>query len=206
MGVAPSTRDGLRDMQWRLPRATPQTTQASDSRIMPSTAVPKAVDPFDLEVLLGVLSDVKGGDFTARMPGHWIGLEGKVADRLNEIIGANQALEGELERVSRVVGKEGKLSQRVTFRGTDQVWGSGIESVNSLIEDLVRPSNEMQRVIGAVAGGDLSKKVSADVQGEMLELKNTINGMVDQLNGFISEVTRVARESVRRASSARRPP
>ena len=119
---------------------------------------------------------------------------GKVADRLNEIIGANQALGDELERVSRVVGKEGKLSQRVSFKGTDQVWGSCIESVNSLIEDLVRPSNEMQRVIGAVADGDLSKKVSADVQGEMLELKNTINGMVDQLNGFISEVTRVARE------------
>ena len=58
----------------------------------------------------------------------------------------------------------------------------------------MRPSNEMQRVIGAVADGDLSKKVTADVQGEMLELKNTINGMVDQLNGFISEVTRVARE------------
>ena len=58
----------------------------------------------------------------------------------------------------------------------------------------MRPSNEMQRVIGAVAGGDLSKKVSVDVQGDMLELKNTINGMVDQLNGFISEVTRVARE------------
>ena len=58
----------------------------------------------------------------------------------------------------------------------------------------MRPSNEMQRVIGAVAGGDLSKKVTADVQGEMLELKNTINAMVDQLNGFISEVTRVARE------------
>ena len=100
----------------------------------------------------------------------------------------------ELERVSRVVGKEGKLSQRVSHMGTDQVWGSCIESVNSLIEDLVRPSNEMQRVIGAVAGGDLSKKVTADVQGEMLELKNTINDMVDQLNGFISEVTRVARE------------
>ena len=93
-----------------------------------------------------------------------------------------------------MVGKEGKLSQRVSFKGTDQVWGDCIESVNSLIEDLVRPSNEMQRVIGAVADGDLSKKVSADVQGEMLELKNTINGMVDQLNGFISEVTRVARE------------
>jgi signal transduction histidine kinase/HAMP domain-containing protein/ActR/RegA family two-component response regulator len=161
---------------------------------MPARPAPSDVDTFDPEVLLGVLSEVKAGDFTARMPVHWTGVGGKIADRLNEIIGANQALGTELERVSRVVGKEGKLSQRVSFKGTDQVWGSHIESVNSLIEDLVRPSNEMQRVIGAVAGGDLSKKVSADVQGEMLELKNTINGMVDQLNGFISEVTRVARE------------
>ena len=161
---------------------------------MSSTATPSVAEDFDSEVLLNVLSDVKAGDFTARMPVHWTGMGGKVADRLNEIIGANQALGTELERVSRVVGKEGKLSQRVSFKGTDQVWGGCIESVNSLIEDLVRPSNEMQRVIGAVADGDLSKKVSADVQGEMLELKNTINGMVDQLNGFISEVTRVARE------------
>ena len=162
---------------------------------MPARApLPAEVETVDLEVLLGVLSDVKAGDFTARMPVHWTGMGGKVADRLNEIIGANQALGTELERVSRVVGKEGKLSQRVSFMGTEQVWGGCIESVNSLIEDLVRPSNEMQRVIGAVADGDLSKKVSADVQGEMLELKNTINDMVDQLNGFISEVTRVARE------------
>jgi signal transduction histidine kinase/HAMP domain-containing protein/ActR/RegA family two-component response regulator len=160
---------------------------------MPRTASTE-VESFDPEVLLNVLSDVHAGDFTARMPVHWTGMGGKVADRLNEIIGANQALGDELERVSRVVGKEGKLSQRVSFKGTNQVWGSCIESVNSLIEDLVRPSNEMQRVIGAVADGDLSKKVSADVQGEMLELKNTINDMVDQLNGFISEVTRVARE------------
>jgi signal transduction histidine kinase/HAMP domain-containing protein/ActR/RegA family two-component response regulator len=149
---------------------------------------------FDAELLLTVLSEVRAGDFTARMPVHWTGMAGKIADGLNDIIGANQALGTELERVSRVVGKEGKLSQRVSFKGTDQVWGNCIESVNSLIEDLVQPSNEMQRVIGAVADGDLSKKVSADVQGEMLVLKNTINDMVDQLNGFVSEVTRVARE------------
>ena len=161
---------------------------------MPARTAPSDPDTFDAEVLLGVLCEVKAGDFTARMPVHWTGVGGKIADRLNEIIGANEALGTELDRVSRVVGREGKLSQRVSFKGTDQVWGNHIESVNSLIEDLVRPSNEMQRVIGAVAGGDLSKKVSADVQGEMLELKNTINGMVDQLNGFISEVTRVARE------------
>jgi signal transduction histidine kinase/CheY-like chemotaxis protein/HAMP domain-containing protein len=150
-----------------------------------------ALDP---ELLLEVLSQVKAGDFTARMPLHLTGVAGKVADHLNDIVSANQALGAELGRVSRVVGKEGKLSQRVSFKGSNEVWGDCIESVNTLIEDLVRPSTEMQRVIGAVADGDLSKKVSVDVQGEMLELKNTINGMVDQLNGFSSEVTRVARE------------
>jgi signal transduction histidine kinase/CheY-like chemotaxis protein/HAMP domain-containing protein len=78
--------------------------------------------------------------------------------------------------------------------GETQSWSGSVESVNDLIEALVRPTSEMQRVIGAVADGDLSKKVTADVRGEMLDLKNTINAMVDQLNGFISEVTRVARE------------
>ena len=99
-----------------------------------------------------------------------------------------------MARVSRVVGKQGELSQRVALRGSTQSWSGSVESVNSLIDSLVRPTVEMQRVIGAVAGGDLSKKVSADVRGEMLDLKNTINAMVDQLNGFVSELTRVARE------------
>ena len=149
------------------------------------------VDP---KVLLSVLAQVKGGDFTARMPLEWTGVAGKVADGLNDVIIANQALEAELARVSRVVGKQGRLSQRVVLGGSAQSWSGSVESVNSLIDDLVRPTSEMQRVIGAVADGDLSKKVSADVSGEMLELKNTINAMVDQLNGFVSEVTRVARE------------
>ena len=160
---------------------------------MTKALVPDA-QTLDAEVLLLVLSDVNGGDFTARMPVHWTGVAGKVADGLNALVAGNQALATELERVSHVVGKEGRLSQRVAVGGADRMWGSCMNSVNSLIEDLVRPSNEMQRVIGAVAAGDLSKKVSVEVQGEMLELKNTINAMVDQLNGFISEVTRVARE------------
>jgi signal transduction histidine kinase/CheY-like chemotaxis protein/HAMP domain-containing protein len=148
----------------------------------------------DEAVLLTVLSDVKNGDFTVRMPVQWTGMAGKIADTLNEVIVANQTLGAELARVSRVVGKEGKLSQRVALRGSDRVWSESIDSVNSLIEDLVRPTSEMQRVIGAVADGDLSKKITADVHGEVLELKNTINAMVDQLNRFVSEVTRVARE------------
>jgi signal transduction histidine kinase/HAMP domain-containing protein len=151
-------------------------------------------DQVDASVLLAVLARVRAGDFTSRMPLDWTGVAGKVADGLNDVIMANQALDVELARVSDVVGKQGKLGQRVVLGGWTGHWASSVESVNNLIEDLVRPTIEMQRVIGAVAGGDLSKKVSADVRGEMLELKNTINAMVDQLNGFISEVTRVARE------------
>ena len=145
-------------------------------------------------VLLDVLAQVRAGDFAARMPLDWTGVAGKVADSLNEVIISNQALEIELARVSRVVGQQGELSQRAVLGGWTQSWTGGLESVNSLIEALVRPTSEMQRVIGAVADGDLSKKVSAEVSGEMLELKNTINAMVDQLNGFVSEVSRVARE------------
>ncbi len=148
----------------------------------------------DVKVLLGVLAQVKSGDFTARMPLEWTGVAGKVADGLNDIILANQALEQELARVSEVVGKQGRLSQRVVLGAASQSWAGSLGSVNDLIDDLVRPTVEMQRVVGAVADGALSKKVSADVRGEMLDLKNTINAMVDQLNGFVSEVTRVARD------------
>jgi signal transduction histidine kinase/HAMP domain-containing protein len=151
-------------------------------------------DAVDATLLLGVLAQVKAGDFSARMPLDWTGVAGKVADGFNDVIIANEALGAELARVSRVVGKQGELSQRVALGGSAQSWSGSVESVNSLIDALVRPTSEMQRVIGAVADGDLSKKVSADVRGEMLDLKNTINAMVDQLNGFVSEVTRVARE------------
>ncbi len=160
---------------------------------MSDTAVAPA-DTVDASVLLSVLARVKAGDFAARMPLEWTGVPGKVADSLNDVIIANQALQAELARISDVVGKQGRLSQRVVLGGFTQSWAGSVESINSLIDELVRPTSEMQRVIGAVADGDLSKKVSADVAGEMLELKNTINGMVDQLNGFVSEVTRVARE------------
>jgi HAMP domain-containing protein/putative methionine-R-sulfoxide reductase with GAF domain len=153
-----------------------------------------AAEAVDAKVLLDVLAQVKGGDFSARMPLDWAGLPGKVADGFNDVIIANQVLEAELARVSRVVGKQGELSQRVVLGGSTQSWSGSVESVNSLIAALVRPTSETQRVVGAVADGDLSKKITGDVHGEMLELKNTVNAMVDQLNGFISEVTRVVRD------------
>jgi HAMP domain-containing protein len=160
---------------------------------MPDGSVAHA-DVIDATVLLDVLVRLREGDFTARMPFDWIGVSGKVADGLNDLIVSSQEFRSETARVSEVVGKQGRLSQRLTLGGSTGGWSMTVDSVNSLIDDLVRPTLEMQRVIGAVAGGDLSKKVSLDVRGEMLALKDTINAMVDQLNGFVSELTRVARE------------
>ena len=173
----------------RLPANGTPLTGAPIS--LPPLATTDFLDP---DVLLKVLAEVKNGDFNTRMPLEWTGVAGKVADALNQVIASNQSLEHELARVSRLVGKEGKLTQRVALGRSGDAWAECVDSVNDLIDDLVRPTKEMQRVIGAVADGDLSKKISLDAQGDMLDLKNTINAMVDQLNGFISEVTRVARE------------
>ena len=124
---------------------------------MPDPA-PEREDAIDAAVLLEVLAQVKGGDFSARMPLAWTGVAGKVADGFNEVIIANQVLGAELARVSEVVGKQGKLSQRVVLGSASQSWAGSIESVNNLIDDLVRPTIEMQRVIGAVADGDLEQE------------------------------------------------
>jgi HAMP domain-containing protein/signal transduction histidine kinase/CheY-like chemotaxis protein len=149
--------------------------------------------------LLAALLAFKKGDFTVRLPLHLDGLDGKIADAFNEVIEMNQRLSREIERLSRNVGKEGKLSQRATMGEVQGSWEDSLRSVNTLIADLVHPISETARVIGAVAKGDLSqtmamKKITVDVKGEILELKNTINTMVDQLRSFASEVTRVARE------------
>ena len=117
----------------------------------------KTNDATELTVLLGVLARVKAGDFTARMPLEWTGLAGKVADSLNEVIIANQAFDEELARVSDVVGKQGRLSQRLVLGAWTRNWSRSLESVNSLLDALVRPTREMQRVTGGGAGGGLGE-------------------------------------------------
>jgi CheY-like chemotaxis protein len=139
---------------------------------------------FDANVLLSVLARVRGGDFTARMPLDWKGAAGEIAEGLNDVIVANQALEVELARVSHAVGKQGDLSQRVVLGESIQGWSAITESVNSLIEALVGPTNEMQRVIDAVAGGELDKRAPADVGGPkvgrlLLAEDNLINQKVE---------------------------
>src|SRR5829696_3319243 len=153
----------------------------------------------DLEQLLSVLTAIRKGDFSMRMPVAKTGLAGKIADTLNEIAELNEEMAEEFERVSLAVGKEGRITQRATLAGAGGSWAASVNSVNTLIGDLVQPTSEVARVIGAVARGDLSQSMSLDIEGrplmgEFLRIGKTVNSMVDQLSSFASEVTRVARE------------
>ena len=148
----------------------------------------------DAAQLLQALMAFKRGDFTVRLPVDGVGMNGKIADAFNDIIEMNQWMADSIGRVSRAVGQEGRLAQRAPMPPAMGGWGDTVQAVNNLIDDLVRPTTEMAVVIGAVANGDLSKKITADVRGEILQLKNIINVMVDQLSAFASEVSRVASE------------
>jgi signal transduction histidine kinase/HAMP domain-containing protein/DNA-binding response OmpR family regulator len=153
----------------------------------------------ELKQLLSALAAFQRGDFSVRLPEDWTGLAGKVADSFNNVIAINQRLSRELERIGRVVGKEGRISQRISLGTVSEGWADAIGGINTLIGDLVHPTSEMARVIGAVAKGDLAKKMATEtegrhLQGEFLRTAKTVNTMVDQLGAFASEVTRVARE------------
>ncbi len=153
----------------------------------------------DLDTLIGALTALRRGDFTVRLPSTWIGLSGKVGDTFNEVMDQLEGMTNELDRISHVVGKEGQIKQRASAGGLSGCWAGTIDSVNALISDLVHPTSEIARVIGAVAKGDLSKSMALDIdgrplEGEFLRTAKTVNRMVDQLGSFASEVTRVARE------------
>ncbi|MGV3569419.1 MAG: HAMP domain-containing protein, partial [Ramlibacter sp.] len=149
--------------------------------------------------LLANLSELKKGNPKAELPHDWTGLFGKVADAFNDVVAENVRISQELSRLSRVVGKEGKLKERAAMPSASGFWRDSAESINSLISDLVHPTSEVARVIGAVAQGDLSKSMALEadgraLEGEFLRTAMTINKMVQQLGTFSAEVTRVARE------------
>ena len=143
----------------------------------------------ELSVLLAALTALRKGDASVRLPLHWPGLSGKVADVFNDVVEQNAAMAAELARLRQVVGKEGKLKQRASLNEKRGFWGESIECINSLIDDLVHPTSEVARVIGAVAQGDLSKSMALEVEGrelegEVLRTAKTINRMVER--DFIS--------------------
>ncbi len=158
----------------------------------------KHVSPV-LSELLTALQAMRAGDFSIRLSGDSVGVEGRIADAFNEIIAANERMANQLERVGEVVGREGKTKQRVKFDIASGLWGEMENSINALIDDLVWPTSEVTRAITAVAQGDLIKTVPLDVdgrplKGEFLRSATIVNTMIKQLGVFTSEVTRVARE------------
>src|SRR5687767_74404 len=156
-------------------------------------------DTIDQKKLLKVLSDYKRGDFSVRLPVDQVGTAGKIYDTLNDVIELNQRMAKEFARISNVVGKGGNIKQRASLPAATGAWQDCVESVNTLVTDLVQPTTEVARVIGAVAKGDLSQTMALEIDdrpltGEFLRTAKVVNTMVDQLSTFASEVTRVARE------------
>jgi HAMP domain-containing protein len=149
--------------------------------------------------LLEALIALRKGRAGVRLPVAWTGVGGRLADAFNEVVELNERMAEELDRLNRVVGKEGRLGQRLSLGDVSGFWSGCVLSVNELIDDLVHPTSETARVIGAVAQGDLSQTMALEVddrplQGEFLHTAKTINTMVVQLDSFAAEVTRVARE------------
>src|SRR5438132_8913861 len=153
----------------------------------------------DPRQLLGVLRAVKRGDFTVRLSLDRTGIAAEIAGAFNDVVELLEVSTNELERISRVAGKEGKITQRASLSDASGGWAARVDFINSLIGDLAQPAVEVARVIGAVAKGDLSQRMALEsdgkpLEGEFLRIGRTVNTMVDQLGAFASEVTRVARE------------
>jgi signal transduction histidine kinase/HAMP domain-containing protein/DNA-binding response OmpR family regulator len=179
-----------------------QARRATEPARGPSAKSDKRVEraaALDRRQLLTALTALKKGDFSVRLPIDWEGIDGKIADTFNDVVELNDRMAKELERLGRVVGKEGRISQRASIGEVSGAWADTVASVNALVGDLVHPTSETARVIGAVAKGDLSQTMALEVagrplEGEFLRTAKTVNTMVDQLGSFASEVTRVARE------------
>ncbi|WP_152643379.1 HAMP domain-containing protein, partial [Anaeromyxobacter sp. PSR-1] len=156
-------------------------------------------DREELAQLVEVLKAAKAGDFSVRLPYRRDGLLSQAGELLNDLIALNEHAADELVRVGRVVGEEGRSTERASVGPARGAWAASVGAVNQLISDLVAPTNEVARVLTAVATGDLSQKVALDlggrpVRGEFLRIATSVNALVDQLSAVSAEVRRVVRE------------
>ncbi len=141
-----------------------------------------------------VSTAIASGDLSKKITVDVRGEIAELKDTINTMVDQLNAFAGEVTRVAREVGTEGKLGGQATVRGVAGTWKDLTDSVNSMASNLTGQVRNIAEVATAVARGDLSRKITVDVRGEILELKDTLNTMVDQLNAFAAEVTRVARE------------
>ncbi|MEU6235525.1 HAMP domain-containing protein [Kitasatospora sp. NPDC047058] len=154
--------------------------------------------------LLAALTAMRDGNFRRRLTVPGDGPLAEIAAVFNEVAERNQHLTGELARVRRAVGREGRLNERLETGAGEGAWMAAVDNCNALIDDLARPMAEVGRVLASIAEGDLDQRmelrslhsngVSHPLRGEYLKIGRTVNGLVDQLSEFTDEVTRVARE------------
>jgi HAMP domain-containing protein/signal transduction histidine kinase/DNA-binding response OmpR family regulator len=161
--------------------------------------LPERSEDARLRLIVGAMVAFRDGDFTVRLPVDWAGSEGRIAGAFNQVISQKQRISEELARLSEMVGKQGRLKQRMALPGALGGWAADADSMNTLIEDLVRPTTESARTIGAVVKGSLGQSMDLEVdgrplKGEFLRSAQLVNTMIEQLSVFTSEVTRVARE------------
>jgi HAMP domain-containing protein/two-component sensor histidine kinase len=149
--------------------------------------------------ILAAMVAFRDGNFSARLPSDWEGVDGQIAAAFNQAVSHEDQLSHEIARLRRTVGREGLLRQRMSVPMARGGWASKVDGFNTLIDDLVRPITEISRTIGAVAKGDLGQSMELEVdgrplRGEFLRSAKLVNAMIEQLSVFTSEVTRVARE------------
>ncbi|MEU3608720.1 HAMP domain-containing protein [Streptomyces sp. NPDC035033] len=167
------------------------TTKGSSGREHPGPAA--VVEP-ELRQLLAGLTAVRDGDFGTRLPDEADGLMGEISRVFNGMVDQLSLFTSEVTRVAREVGTEGTLGGQAAVPGVSGTWADLTDSVNAMAGNLTTQVRDIAQVATAVAKGDLSQKIDVDARGEILELKNTINTMVDQLSAFADEVTRMARD------------
>ena len=161
----------------------------------------RGLDPAEVDRLLDALTAVRDGDFRVKLRANGDPDDpmARIAVVFNEVVERNRHLTGELDRVRRVVGRDGRLDERLRPGDGGGAWAGATTAANDLVDELVRPTVEVARVLGAVAAGDLSQTIDlrsgeARLRGEFLRMARTVNAMVTQLGLFGEEVTRVARE------------
>ncbi len=185
------------EVEQQQPETKVAATKSASPKNNPAEADSETVDNQSLQQLFNALVAVRDGEFSVRLPED-DGL-GEIATVFNEMVSVNQNFANEMNRISQIVGEEGRLSERATLEAVEGSWLDSIDSVNGLINNLAKPTTEVSRVLTAVASGDLSQKIALQVEGkalkgEFLSIGTIVNTMVDQLNGFAGEVTRVAPE------------
>jgi HAMP domain-containing protein/CheY-like chemotaxis protein/signal transduction histidine kinase len=159
----------------------------------------EAVSADELKQLLTALEAARDGDFKVRLPVSGKGLGADLRRAFNELADRRESFSKEVVRVGRAIGREGRLNERAQASDLTGHWTQTANALNTLIDDLVRPTTEVARVIDAVANGDLGQKMQLTIEGqpvkgEFRRIGTTVNTMVDQLSSFADEVTRVARE------------